>query len=262
MSLFHFRNRVRGRVAPIAALCLMVGLSGCGLDKVEIPQLDGPSTFGLSLVVNITPDVLTADAISTASVQAHLLGPDGLPVGGRAIFFQITDLSGVPLAIGQLGPTSDRVPNNRGPEVTEITGPDGIAQVIYRVPERIAFNDTAHILIQARVIGNDANSHQYKTAALELRPAEARVFPGTGLCTFIVDPPVGPYKVHTTIRMQTTASDATIRYYWDFGDGTSADGKTEVDKAYNLPGSYQVTHVCTTSSGSQSTATKVINIVP
>jgi len=266
MTMWHFRNRVRGRVAPTAALCLLLGLNGCGLDKVEIPGLDGPSTYGLSLLVKIRPDVLTADAVSTASVQAQLQGPDGLPVAGRAVFFQITDTAGNPVAIGQLGPTSDRVPNNRGPEVTEVTGPDGIAQVIYRVPERIAFNDVAHILIQARLVGSDSNGQQYKTVQLELRPAEARTFPGTGACTFIIDPPVGPeggdYKVHTTIRLQSTASSDTIRYFWDFGDGTQADGKTEVDKAYSLAGTYLITHVCTASSGAQTSSSLSVTIVP
>ncbi len=266
MTMWHFRNRVRGRVAPAAALCLLLGLNGCGLDRVEIPGLDGPSTFGLSLLVHITPDVLTADAVSTASVQALLRGPDGQPVAGRRVFFQITDSAGAPVAIGQLGPTSDRVPNNRGPEVTEVTGADGIAQVIYRVPERIAFNEVAHILIQARLVGSDSSGQQYKTVELELRPAEARTFPGTAACSFILDPPVGPeggaYKVRTTIRMQSTAPGSVIRFFWDFGDGTSEDGKTEVDKAYFLAGSYTITHVCTESSGAQSLATKDVTIVP
>ena len=72
----------------------------------------------------------------------------------------------------------------------------------------------------------------------------------------------GGYKVGTTIRFQSTAGGNVIRYFWDFGDGTSEDGKTEVDKAYSLPGNDTVSHVCTASSGAQSVATLGLSIVP
>jgi hypothetical protein len=241
---------------------LALVLNSCGLDEVDIPPLGGPSSLGLDIYPEITPDVLTADAISTAAVRVTLRGPDGQPVGGRAIFFQILDNSFNPVAIGSLGPTSDRVPTDRGPEVTEVTNSDGIAQVIYRVPERIAFNAVAHVLIAARLVGNDAGGQSYKYVRLELRPAEARTFPGTGTCSFVVDPPTGPYKTHTTIRMQSTAPLTTIRYYWDFGDGTSADGKTEVDKAYFIAGNYTVTHVCTEATGAQTSSTVNLEVEP
>jgi len=274
MTMWHFMNRGRGRIVSSAALCLLLGLSGCGLDKVDIPALDGPSTYGLSLLVHISPDVLTADAVSTASVQAQLRGPDGQPVAGRAVFFQIVDSSGTPVAIGQLGPTSDRVPNNRGPEVTEVTGADGVAEVIYRVPERIAFNDVSFIQILARLVGNDAQGQQTKSVTLEIRPAEARTFPSNPTnaaptCGFFVDPPQGPvggaYHLGQVLRLISTASDSDgsiIRYYWDFGDGTSEDGKTEVDKAYFRSGNYTITHVCTDNNGAQGAFTLDVTIVP
>jgi len=260
----------RGRCVAVAALSLLLTHMGCGLDKVEIPGLTGPATIGLSLLVHISPDVLVANAMSTASVQAQLRGPDGNPVSGRAVFFQITDANGIPAAIGQLGPTSDRVPNNRGPEVTEVTGSDGVAEVIYRVPERIAFNDVERILILARLVGNDANGQANKSVALELRPAEARTFPANSdntppTCDFILTPPGGFYPVRTTIRMQSTSFDSDgsiIRYFWDFGDGTQDDGKTEVEHAYFRTGSYDITHVCTDNNGSQGSKTVTVTIVP
>ncbi len=260
----------RGRSVAVAALSLLLAHAGCGLGKVSVPELTGPATLALSLLLNISPDVLTANAVSTASVRARLRGPDGGPLSGHEVFFQITDASGAPAAIGQLGPTSDRVPNNRGPEVTERTGADGIAEVIYRVPERISFNAVQRILISARLVGNDANGQTYKSVALELRPAEASVFPANPdnaapTCDFIVTPPAGPYSVGSTIRMQSTSFDkdgSIIRYFWDFGDGSSEDGKTEVDHAYNRPGSYDVTHVCTDDNGAQGLKTLTLTIVP
>jgi PKD domain len=260
----------RGRALATAFLGLLVAQAGCGLDKVTVPELNGPSTLALSLLVHINPDVLVANAVSTASVVATLQGPDGRPVGGRAVFFEITDATGLPAAIGQLGPTSDRVPNNRGPEVTEVTGSDGVAQVIYRVPERIDFNTVTRILIRARLVGSDANSYPYQSVALELRPAEARTFPENPkntppVCSFIISPVLPAYKVGEVMRMESTSTDADgriVRYFWDFGDGTSEDGKTEVDKAYSKPGGYTVTHVCTDNNGAQTPVMKTVNIVP
>lgn len=273
MSQVSSRRNSTGRRALAPLVCaLALVLNSCGLDEVDIPPLGGPSSLGLDIYPEITPDVLTADAVSTAAVRATLRGPNGQVVAGRAVFFQILSEDGVPAAIGSLGPTSDIVPNNRGPEVTEVTGQDGVAQVIYRVPERIAFNDVAHVLIAARLVGNDAGGQQYKYVRLEIRPAEARVFPtnpdnAAPECTFNTDPAVGPdggnYPTNFTIRFQTTASDSdgqVIRYFWDMGDGTQEDGKTLVNHAYRNPGNYTVTHVCTDNNGAQGQQTLNISV--
>jgi PKD repeat protein len=258
--------------APIAAL-LVVALSGCGLSKVDVPPLSGPSTFGFSVSLTITPDVLLADAVSTASIVATLRGPDGKPVSGRAVFFAVTDENFNFLDLGTLQSTVATFPNP-GPQVTEFTQGNGIAQVIYRVPERISLTAIERVHIIARLVGDDAQGQTYKSVTVELRPAEVRRFPPLDgntkpTCDFFVDPPVGPdggsYPTSFTIRFKSTSSDPDpgdfiARYFWDFGDGHQEDGKPDVQHAFFLPGTYIVTHVVTDSHGGQSDCTLNINI--
>ena len=64
----------------IAALSLACGLTlqGCGLDEVKVPEsLTGPSELGLSLQMLALPDVVLADGIQTAVIQAVLQDQNG-----------------------------------------------------------------------------------------------------------------------------------------------------------------------------------------
>lgn len=264
----------RGRSA-VAGLCLLLAQAGCGLNGVSVPPLNGPSTLGLSVVLTITPDVLLADAVSTASVVATLSGPNGKPVAGRAIFFAVTDENFNFLDLGSLQSTVATFPNP-GPQVTEVTQGNGIAQVIYRVPERISLTAEQSIHIIARLVSDDANGQEYKSVQLELRPAEVRRFPPdpfntAPICNFFVDPPVPvnpdgtTYPVNFTIRFKSTSSDPDTgdfiaRYFWDFGDGRQIDGQPDVQHAWVLPGTYTVTHVVTDSHGVQADCTLPVTI--
>ena len=58
--------RARGMVL----LGALLAFQGCGLDDVDIPELDGPSTLAANLVLRIDPDLLVADGRSTALVTA------------------------------------------------------------------------------------------------------------------------------------------------------------------------------------------------
>lgn len=254
----------RGRSA-VAGLCLLLALAGCGLNGVDIPGLNGPSTLGLSVVVTITPDVLVADAVSTASITATLRGPDGAPATGRNIFFAVTDENFNYVDLGTLKSTTRATPQGV-PQIVEPTQANGVAQVIYRVPARESVTAIERIHITARLVSDDAQGQQTKYATLELRPAEVRRFPEVPGntdpdCDFFIDPEIGPnpggaYPTRFTIRFRSTASDPDlggfiVRYFWDFGDGTQ-DDKPDVNKAYILPGVYTVQHVVTDNVGAQS----------
>ena len=266
----------RGRSA-VAGVCLLLAQAGCGLNGVDVPPLSGPSTLGLSVVLTITPDVLLTDAVSTASVVATLRGPDGKPVAGRPIFFAVTDENFNFVDLGTLQSTVATFPNP-GPQVTEVTQGNGIAQVIYRVPERISLTEIERIHIIARLVSDDAQGQSYKSVTVELRPAEVRRFPPldgntSPSCAIFVDPPVGPnpppdtgtYPTNFTIRLKDASSDPdkgdfVVRYFWDFGDGNQDDGHPDTQHAFALPGTYTVTHVVTDSHGAQSPCTVDVSI--
>src|SRR5687767_6512078 len=122
MSKDMNRLRVQAPWRVATALALSVGLTGCGLDEVNVPELDGPSTYGLSLIVTASTDVLVADGRDSAIITATLRGPNGQPIQGRDVFFAVADEDGVFADIGVLVGS-----NGPGTGATVRTGADGLA---------------------------------------------------------------------------------------------------------------------------------------
>lgn len=240
------RERPWGRVA--GALALVVALNGCGVDKVEIPDFDGPAELSLSVNLTASPDILTADGYSSSLVQATVRDHNGNVVAGRQIFVAITDHDGRTADIGNLRSTSG---SGLGTGLVLTTGANGIAQASYEAPPRTDFTANSSILVTARPVGNDYNGQVYRSVRIELRSAEPRLFPQVppggdqvNAC-FVIEPAFGPYRVNTVISLQSIASSPfgrIVRYEWFFGDGTR-DDKPNIAKVFRFPGNYTVVHV-------------------
>lgn len=255
-----------------AALATALGLSlqGCGLEKVEVPaSLTGPSELGISIRMLAIPDIVLADGIQTAAIQAVVQDQNGQRVPNRAVVFLILDESGNIAEIGTLtSSTGARVYGS----TTVNTNAQGIAQVIYTTPERRDFTANARLLIGARLVGSDANGAPYTTVRIELRSAEPRRFPEGGTsaptCSFNQAPNNPIVKEGSVLRFSSTSSAAggyIIRYEYYFGDGTSSDGgegHIDVQKPYPFAGTYTVTHIVTANSGISSSCSKTITVVP
>lgn len=256
-----------------AAVLVACGLTlqGCGLDRVEVPgSLVGPSELGISLQMVVIPDIVVADGIQTAVVQAVVRDQNGASVAGKPIVFTIQDNQGRTAEIGTLtSATGARVFGS----TTINTNSNGIAQVIYTTPERRDFTGNSTIIVGARPVGTDANGAPLSTLRIELRSAEPRRFPEGAVsapsCSFVVAPNNPVNKEGTVLRFSSTSAatppDFIVRYEWYFGDATSAtgaEGHIDVQKGYPFAGIYTVTHVVTSSSGGQSTCTRTITIVP
>jgi PKD domain-containing protein len=169
----------------------LLAFYGCGLNDVDIPELDGPSTFAANLTLRINPDLLVADGVSTALVTATFFDVNGRPAANREIFFTIADEDGRFAAIGSF-PTAE----GPGFAVTVRTDGQGIAQVVYQAPPRTDATADQTVLIAARPIGDDASAAVYRTVRLELRSAEPRLFPpnptnATPTCRFVIETPRG-----------------------------------------------------------------------
>lgn len=257
MSIQSIRRALRGHGRVAGALGLLLALNGCGLDKVEIPaDLLGPSGLGLNIKISATPDVLTADGRSFATVVALVRDQNGQPKGGQPLFFAIADEDGRFADLGKL--SEERVS----------TGGNGTATVRYTTPPRPDATADQTVLVLVRPIGDDASGQVYRSVRIELRSAEPRLFPqvpgnAPPACSFIVEPAVGPYKVNSSILFQTTSvdSDGTIvRYEWDFGDGTKSDEPDE-EHQYKKSGKYRVAHVVTDDDGGQNSCNKDLDVV-
>jgi hypothetical protein len=109
--------------AASLALLLLLGMSACGLDDVDIPPLIGPSELGLSVQLTVSPDTLNADGVSQSVVRLMARDQNGKPAPGRQILFQ-HDGDGF-LVAGSLvvGPLQSGL--------SLATDSGGVAQVVY-----------------------------------------------------------------------------------------------------------------------------------
>ena len=236
-----------------AALAVLLVLAACGLDEVTIPDFDGPSETGIALTLTATPDLLPADGRSTALVTARLRNPEGAGIGGRQVFFTVTDSEGRFADIGDF-PTS----NGPGTGVSVTTDGSGAASVTYRSPARTDATANQKVLIAARLIGSDASGVTYRTVTIELRSVEPRLFPqdpdNVGpTCQFVFETPGG-----RQILVQSTSFDpdgTIVRYYWDFGNGRTAV-TPDANAVYGSAGSYTITHMVTDDDGLSDTCSQ------
>jgi hypothetical protein len=266
-----------GRVGARGAVVLgaLLALHGCGLDNVDIPELDGPSTMANNLTLRVNPDLLVADGSSTALVTATFFDVNGRPAANREIFFTIADEGGRFAAIGNF-PTAE----GPGFAVTVPTDGNGVARVVYQVPVRTDATADQTVLIAARPIGDDASAAMYRTVRIELRSAEPRLFPQIPLCTapgapappncnapplcgIVVETPNG-VRTNVAILFQTASSDSdgtVIRYEWFCGSGDGGPNYApDVACVYRSSGRYTVTHRVTDDDGAQATCSASVNI--
>jgi hypothetical protein len=258
----------RAGAAAVAGLALLLSLSSCGLEDLEVPAFEGPSTFALGIRMTASPDIIVADGLSSSLITANLSDPDGRPLGGREIFFSVSDVAGNFADIGQLRSTGpDR---GVGTGLVVRTDGSGAARVAYVSPPRTDLTANALVIVAARLVGDDARGQFYRTVEIELRSAEPRLFPPNPnnippTCGFTVEPSVGPFRVNQTILFQTTSFDTDgiiVRYEWFFGDGTKEDSP-DTNHIWRVPGNYTVAHIVTDNNGARSQAcTATIPVIP
>jgi PKD domain-containing protein len=290
-----FRRNQWGKVS--AALAVIFALNGCGLDELEIPEIDGPSEFGLSISLTASPDIVVADGFSSSLIQATVRDQNGSLVAGRQVFMAITDSQGRTADIGNLRSTSGP---GLGTGLVLTTGTNGIAQASYEAPPRTDLTANSTVLVTVRPVGTDANGQVYRSVRIELRSAEPRLFPQVPgntlpICSFVIEavsgacgvpiptpapsgspsstpipgpspasPTVCNVRVNTTVLFQSTASDpggSIVRYEWFFGDGTR-DDKPDLAKVYRTTGTFQITHLVTDNAGGQSACAASLTVVP
>ena len=258
-----------GATGIALALGLALALVGCGLDDLEIPDFSGPSTFGVGFRLTAAPDIIVADGFSSALVTVNLIDENGRALGGREVFFSVSDVDGNFADIGTLRSTGP----DRGVGTGLVVSSDGngAARVAYVSPPRTDLTANARVIVAARLVADDSRGQTYHTVEIELRSAEPRLFPPNPAntaptCGFTVEPSVGPFRVNQVILFQTTSFDGDgfiTRYEWFFGDGTSKEDKPDTNHVFRNPGTFQVIHIVTDNNGARSAAcTASITVIP
>ena len=220
------------RFAALAAAA--VTLAGCTMDKQDAPALAGPSEFGQSITVSVSPDVLMQDGASQSVVTAMARGANGAALANLSLRAEIV-VNGVPTDFGRLSARS------------LVTDSSGRATVIYTAPASPAgpvVDEFTLVNIHVTPVGSDFGNSTPRVTTLRLVPPNGVIAPPDGLqpaFTFTPGAPIDNQSVlFNASTSQAPANNPIVQYRWDFGDGSSATGVTTTH-AYSTPDTYTVT---------------------
>jgi chitodextrinase len=235
-----------GTVVALAAI-----LGACTMTKQEAPDLAGPSEYGTSVVVSITPDVLPQDGASQSLVTITARDPNGQPVRSLQLRAEMR-VNGTPVDFGSLSARS------------LVTGSDGRATLVYTAPESpgMAVDPFTVVEVVVTPIGNDFNNSSQRSASLRLVPT-GPVAPPDGLRPAFTFTPNNPAD-HQQVLFDASTSEAPSNnpiaaYSWNFGDGGTETGKI-VSHDYNSAGTYVIRLTVTDAYNRSASTSQSINI--
>lgn len=218
--------------------------ASCTMKSQEAPPLTGPSGFGTSLDVSVTPDVLALDGASRSVVTVMARNAAGQPLPNLSMRADVY-VGGHPVDFGSLSAKSI------------VSGTDGRATVVYTAPASNAGVESV-IDITVTPIGNNAGSHMPISARIRLVPTGIRLPPVDLQPAFTFTPPA-PAQGQTVLFDAQSSTGSISRYRWDFGDGRSAQGQT-VSHAYSEIGTYFVRLTLEDAAGRTSSISRSIAV--
>lgn len=246
----NHRSVVNGTVVVLMAL-----VSACTMKKQEAPDFTGPSEFGTSVVVSISPDVLPQDGASQSVVTVTARGPNGQPVANLPLRAEIR-VGGELMDFGSISARSI------------VTGGDGKATFVYTAPSSPGEVADPFTVVEIVVtpIGNDFNNSSQRSASVRLVP-NGRVAPPDGLAPYFTFSPTGP-EDHEVVLF-TACSDPQVpcapannpifTYSWNFGDGRTATGQS-VSHEFSSAGTFLVQLTVTDGYGRSATSSQTMSV--
>lgn len=233
----------------LAALGLFaVVATSCTMKDQEAPPLTGPSEFGTSVTVQVTPDVLQQDGASQSVVIVTARDAAGQPIANLPLRAEIR-FNGQAVDFGSL--SSRNI----------VTGPDGRALLIYTAPA-VAANVESLVEIAVTPLGTNFDNAVARTASIRLVPAGV-VLPPSGLNPQFSFTPSNPSQSQNVFfDASASAAPATnpiASYEWDFGNGRTATGKT-VTHAFSGPGTYFVRLTIRDAAGRSASTTQSVSV--
>lgn len=235
------------RTALVIAATLL--LAACTLKEQEAPPLTGPSEFGTSITLTVSPDLLQTDGGSQSLVTITARDSNGLPLRNVSLRTEIF-VNGTATDFGTLSARN------------VVTDAAGRATVVYTAPAISGGVDTGLVVqIAATPIGTDFANAVARTATIRLVPTGV-VVPPDGLSPNFTFTPTNPSESQNVFFESTSTSPnlnpiATFR--WDFGDGDTDAGRT-VTHAYGTAGTYFVRLTITDALGRSAFTTKSVTV--
>jgi PKD repeat protein len=227
-------------------------LGACTMKETEAPPFAGPSEFGKSVTVAITPDIITQDGASQSVVTVTARGPNSEPLASVPLRAEIL-VDGVPADFGSLSARNI------------VTSSDGKATLVYTAPPGVtgaSVDDFTIVTIGVTPIGSDFGNSSTRTASVRLVPRGTIVVPANLRPAFTVSPTTASESQTILFDASTstsTANNPIVEYLWNFGDGTTASGVT-TSHAYNRADSYSVTLTVVDGVGRAAQTTRGVTI--
>ena len=228
----------------ILALAALVAMAGCSLDKQATPALAGPSEMGLSLAITMTPDIITQDGSSRATLD--IVARDGFsqPVRGLSLRLE-TAVGNTVVDVGSLSARTVSTNNDGRASATFVSPP----------PPPPTAGDDSVINFIVTPIGTNYQGTFARTVSLRLaRPGVLGPPNGAPKAVFFFSPS-SPKTGEDVVFDGSASTDdvGIVSYVWNFGDGASGSGQRATHD-YAVPGTYQATLTVTDGSGGADTS--------
>jgi len=233
----------------ILGLVAALAMAGCTMKSQEAPPLTGPSEFGTSITIAVSPDVLQTDGGSQSLVTITARGTDGQPLRNVSLRAEI-QVDGMVTDFGTLSARN------------VVTDAQGRATLVYTAPAITGAVDSGlRVDIAATPSSGSYGDNVARVATIRLVPTGV-VAPPDGLQpNFIVTPSTALQGEN--IFFESTSTSAALNpiatYRWDFGDGGTGTGKTATH-AYAKPGTFFAQLTITDSLGRSAFTTKPVTI--
>jgi PKD repeat protein len=218
------------------------------------PSLTGPSGLATSLTVTATPDSISQDGASRATVTITAHDATGRTLSGLSVRVDMA-VAGVLKDYGTLSARN------------LVTGSNGQATVVYTAPAappQSSAGQMGLVSIVATPVGTDAQASAGATFTADIRLVPVGVIlppGGAPTASFVVSPTPVTQNVATTFdgSASTPGTNATqiSTYAWTFGDGASASGAT-VTHTYGATGTFSATLTVTNDRGFAQSSTQSV----
>ena len=234
----------------VLAVLVMAGASGCALDNPTEPELVGPSTFGVSLAVTASPDILPEDGASQSVIKVTVRDAMGQPLRNVPLRIDVIE-GGLIVDYGVLS-ARNVTTNNAGEASVVFTAP--------RAPIR-GFDSGTVVTIVATPIGTDWAGSTAGVVQIRLVPESVATIPGAPTPSFSFSPATPKPNDIITFNGSGSTDDGTIvRYHWTFSDGHVEPDQAVVSHDFVSAGTYFVTLTVTDNENKSSSVTRAITV--
>ncbi len=221
--------------------------ASCTMKDQEAPPLTGPSEFGTSVNVSVSPDILPGNGASQSVVSVTVLDSAGQPLSNQQLRVEIR-VDGQTVDFGTLS-TKSIVSNTQGRATLTYTAPS-------------VSGAESQVEIAVTPIGTSFGNSPTRTASIRLIPTGVVLPPSgwTPAFTFSPSTPLQGASVLFSVDRSTLPTSIPVtQFTWDFGDGGSGSG-ADVNHTFNGPGTFFVRLTGTDIAGRSSTTTVPVTV--